>query len=78
MVLQMTIVCYKVNFILSKDIPILVLGHFDLNALNVELQKLVIAIDGPSKADIQIEVVDTGIYRVFYTCQTPGRKKNQG
>jgi len=44
-----------------------------LDAPNVELQKLVIAIDGPSKADIQIEVIDTGIYRVFYTCQTPGR-----
>ncbi|CAF3482635.1 unnamed protein product [Rotaria sp. Silwood1] len=46
--------------------------HFDLDAPNVELQKLVIAIDGPSKADIQIEVVDAGIYRVFYICQTPG------
>ncbi|UJR38465.1 hypothetical protein I4U23_031133 [Adineta vaga] len=46
--------------------------HFDLNAPNAELQKLVIAIDGPSKADIQIEVVDTDIYRVFYTCQIPG------
>ncbi|CAF4308983.1 unnamed protein product [Rotaria sp. Silwood2] len=46
--------------------------HFDLDAPNVELQKLVIAIDGPSKADIQIEVVDTGAYRVFYICQTPG------
>jgi hypothetical protein len=49
-----------------------ILGHFDLNAPNTELQKLVIAIDGPSKADIQIEVVDSGIYRVFYTCQSPG------
>ncbi|CAF1583738.1 unnamed protein product [Adineta ricciae] len=47
-------------------------SHFDLNAPNVELKKLVIAIDGPSKADIQIEIVDAGIYRVFYTCQTPG------
>jgi hypothetical protein len=53
-----------------------ILGHFDLNAPNAELQKLVIAIDGPSKADIQIEVVDTGIYRVFYICQTPGEKIN--
>ena len=49
------------------------LGHFDLNAPNAELQKLVIAIDGPSKADIQIEIVETGIYRVFYTCQTAGQ-----
>ncbi|CAF0804155.1 unnamed protein product [Adineta steineri] len=46
--------------------------HFDLNAPNAELQKLVIAIDGPSKADIQIEVIDTDIYRVFYTCETSG------
>jgi hypothetical protein len=53
------------------------LGHFDLNAPNAELQKLVIAIDGPSKADIQIEVIDTGIYRVFYICQTPGKKIKQ-
>jgi hypothetical protein len=44
-----------------------------LDAPHAELQKLVIAIDGPSKADIQIEVIDTGIYRVFYTCQTPGK-----
>ncbi|CAF4857326.1 unnamed protein product, partial [Rotaria magnacalcarata] len=28
--------------------------NFDLNAPDAELQKLVIAIDGPSKADIQI------------------------
>ncbi len=47
-----------------------------MDAPNAELQKLVIAIDGPSKADIQIEVVDTGIYRVFYICQTPGKKIN--
>ncbi len=47
-------------------------GHFDLNAPNAELQKLVIAVDGPSKADIQIEVVETGIYRVYYKCQSPG------
>lgn len=47
--------------------------QFDLNAPNAELQKLVIAIDGPSKADIQIEVIETGIYRVFYTCQSPGQ-----
>jgi hypothetical protein len=50
------------------------LGYFDLNAPNAELQKLVIAIDGPSKADIQIEVVDTGIYRVFYICQSSGNE----
>lgn len=49
------------------------LGHFDLTAPNAELQKLVIAIDGPSKADIQIEVVETGVYRVFYTCQASGQ-----
>lgn len=48
------------------------LGHFDLNAPKAELQKLVIAIDGPSKADIQIEVIDTDVYRVYYTCQTAG------
>ncbi len=47
-------------------------GHFNLNAPNAELQKLVIAIDGPSKADIQIEVIETGIYRVYYKCQLPG------
>ncbi|CAF4263444.1 unnamed protein product [Rotaria sp. Silwood2] len=47
--------------------------HFDLNAPDTELQKLVIAIDGPSKADIQIEVIDTGIYRVYYKCQSPGK-----
>ncbi|UJR07696.1 hypothetical protein I4U23_011981 [Adineta vaga] len=46
--------------------------YFDLNAFDVELQKLVIAIDGPSKADIQIQVVETGIYRVYYKCQLPG------
>lgn len=46
--------------------------HFDLNAPDVELQKLVIAIDGPSKADIQIEVIDNGLYRVYYKCQLPG------
>ncbi|CAF0883461.1 unnamed protein product [Rotaria sordida] len=46
--------------------------HFDLDAPHAELQKLVIAVDGPSKADIQIEIIDTGIYRVFYICQTPG------
>ncbi len=48
-------------------------GHFDLNAPDAELQKLVIAIDGPSKADIQIEVIETGIYRVYYKCQSPGK-----
>ena len=53
-----------------------ILGRFDLDAPNAELQKLVIAIDGPSKADIQIEVVDTDIYRVFYTCQISGSKFN--
>ena len=53
-----------------------ILGHFDLNAPNAELQKLVIAIDGPSKADIQIEVVESGVYRVFYICQSPGTKIN--
>ena len=47
-------------------------AHFDLNAPNAELRKLVIAVDGPSKADIQIEVIETGIYRVYYKCQTPG------
>ncbi|CAF1102330.1 unnamed protein product [Adineta ricciae] len=46
--------------------------HFDLNARDAELQKLVIAIDGPSKADIQIQIVETGIYRVYYKCQLPG------
>lgn len=43
-----------------------------MDAPDAELQKLVIAIDGPSKADIQIEIVEKGIYRVFYTCQSPG------
>ncbi|CAF3686044.1 unnamed protein product [Rotaria sordida] len=47
--------------------------HFDLNAPDAELQKLVIAIDGPSKADIQIEVIDTEIYRVYYKCQSSGK-----
>ncbi|CAM4969471.1 unnamed protein product [Rotaria socialis] len=46
--------------------------HFDLDAPNVELQKLVIAIDGPSKADIQIEVINIDVYRVFYTCLISG------
>jgi len=46
--------------------------YFDLNAPNAELQKLVITIDGPSKADIQIEIIQTGIYRVYYNCQIPG------
>lgn len=55
------------NSILSSQ------GHFDLNAPDAELQKLVIAIDGPSKADIQIEVIETGIYRIYYKCQLPGR-----
>ncbi|CAM4775136.1 unnamed protein product [Rotaria magnacalcarata] len=47
--------------------------NFDLNAPDAELQKLVIAIDGPSKADIQIEIIDIGIYRVHYKCQSPGK-----
>ena len=47
--------------------------QFDLNAPHAELQKLVIAIDGPSKAEIQIEAIETGVYRVFYTCQSPGQ-----
>jgi hypothetical protein len=46
--------------------------HFDLTAPDAELQKLVIAIDGPSKADIQIEVIESGMYRVYYKCQSPG------
>lgn len=49
-------------------------GHFDLHAPEAELQKLVIAVDGPSKADIQIEVIETGIYRVYYKCQLPGNR----
>ncbi|CAF1415217.1 unnamed protein product [Rotaria sp. Silwood1] len=49
------------------------LCHFDLNAPDAELQKLVIAIDGPSKADIQIEVINTGIYRVYYKCRSSGK-----
>ena len=48
-------------------------GHFDLNAPEAELQKLVIAIDGPSKVDIQIQIVESGIYRVYYKCQLPGK-----
>lgn len=52
------------------------IGHFDLNAPDAELQKLVIAIDGPSKADIQIEVIDVGLYRVHYKCQLPGISKS--
>ena len=43
-----------------------------MNAPDAELQKLVIAIDGPSKADIQIQIVEMGIYRVYYKCQLPG------
>lgn len=64
-----TLFLFQVGFYLSS----FCLGHFDLNAPNAELQKLVIAVDGPSKADIQIEIVEPGIYRVFYTCQTPGQ-----
>lgn len=48
-------------------------GHFDISAPDAELQKLVIAIDGPSKADIQIQIVESGIYRVYYKCLLPGR-----
>jgi hypothetical protein len=66
-------VFYLFSFHISKH-SLKILGHFDLDAPNAELQKLVIAVDGPSKADIQIEVVDTGIYRVFYICQIPGKK----
>ncbi|CAF4442760.1 unnamed protein product [Adineta steineri] len=45
---------------------------FDLIAPDAELQKLIIAIDGPSKADIQIQVLNTEIYRVYYKCELPG------
>ncbi|CAF1105616.1 unnamed protein product [Adineta steineri] len=46
--------------------------QFDLIAPDAELQKLIIAIDGPSKADIQIQVLNTEIYRVYYKCELPG------
>ena len=63
---------YPIDFQISHIDCENILGYFDLHAPNTELQKLVIAIDGPSKADIQIEVVDSDIYRVFYICQSPG------
>ncbi len=72
MVLLMIIV-RKNFFFLHHEFLFSIKGHFDLNAPNAELRKLVIAIDGPSKADIQIEVIETGIYRVYYKCQLPGK-----
>jgi hypothetical protein len=68
------IIVSRIEFLfLSKYSSFKIKGHFDLNAPDAELQKLVIAIDGPSKADIQIEVIQTGIYRVYYKCQSPGK-----
>lgn len=65
---------YSIDILMYNFDYEFILGYFDLHAPNAELQKLVIAIDGPSKADIQIEVVDSDIYRVFYICQTPGNR----
>ncbi|CAF1190069.1 unnamed protein product, partial [Didymodactylos carnosus] len=46
---------------------------FDIHAPGAMLNQLIIAIDGPSKADIIIEVIGYGIYRVHYKCQVVGR-----
>ena len=48
-------------------------GYFDVEAPSVVLERLAIAIDGPSKADITIEMTGTDLYRVHYKCQSSGR-----
>ena len=50
------------------------LDHLDLKASESELRQVIVAIDGPSKADIQIETVGSGIYRVNYKCALPGEQ----
>lgn len=53
------------------------LDHLDLKASESELRQVVVAIDGPSKADIQIETMGSGIYRVYYKCALPGERTSK-
>ena len=48
-------------------------GYFDVEAPSAVLERLAIAIDGPSKADITIEMTGIDLYRVHYKCQSSGK-----